>query len=44
MATLSTLDKFPWSTNSYQVKINQIQIQTWMSACGKTPDPGLELV
>jgi hypothetical protein len=24
--------------------LNQIQVQTWSSACGKTPDPELNLV
>ncbi len=28
----------------YHRLLNQIQVQTWSSACGKTPDPGLDLV
>jgi len=26
------------------LELNQIQAQTWSSACGKTPDPRLDLV
>jgi len=39
-----TVDRNDKGSDRLKFKLNQAQVQTWSPACGKTPDPELDLV